>query len=83
MGRSRVGYDYTPLFRFLLSKVGCSWDEVYSAALARLDKREPIFWLVDLHDPREGVVCVGESSYFSRLTVVDGILVKWYSCKGG
>ena len=30
------GLDYTPLYKFLLSKVGCKWDEVYSEAKHRL-----------------------------------------------
>lgn len=37
------GLDYTPLFRFLLSKVGSDWDSVFSEAKSRLDKTEPIF----------------------------------------
>jgi hypothetical protein len=32
------GLDYTPLFRFLLSRVGDDWDEVHSEAVSRLDK---------------------------------------------
>jgi len=28
----RHGFDYTPLFRFLLSKVGHPWDQVFSEA---------------------------------------------------
>ena len=34
-GKKERGLDYTPLFRFLLSKVGCNWDEVFSEAKAR------------------------------------------------
>jgi hypothetical protein len=44
----RRGLDYTPLFKFLLSKVGKKWDEVYQEAQSRLDSEEPIFWMVDL-----------------------------------
>ncbi len=77
MPRSRAGYDYTPLYRFLLSKVGQSWDEVFSEAVGRLDKQEPVFRLVDLHcqGGTAGTVGMGESTYYSRLTVQDGILV--------
>lgn len=39
----RHGLDYTPLYRFLLSKVGHNWTQVHSEALSRLDKEEPIF----------------------------------------
>ncbi len=39
----RRGLDYTPLFKFLLSKVGHEWDSVFSEAVSRLDKTEPIY----------------------------------------
>ena len=66
----RRGLDYTPLFRFLLSRVGDNWDEVYSEAVSRLDRPEPIFWMVALSkaEGRE-VVGIGESTYFSGLYV--------------
>ena len=44
------GLDYTPLFRFLLSKVGQDWDAVHSEAVARLDRQEPIYWMVALKE---------------------------------
>ena len=77
MGRTREGYDYTPLFRFLLSRVGCDWDEVFSEAVQRLDKQEPIFWMVDLHFKagEYGFVNIGESAHYSKLTVINGVLV--------
>lgn len=41
------GLDFTPLFKFLLSKVGEDFDKVYSEALSRLDNnKEPIFWMI-------------------------------------
>lgn len=69
-GTKRRGLDYTPLFRFLLSKAGEDWDKVHSEAVARLDRPEPIFWLVALN-PAEAKpwVLVGEKSYYSGLTV--------------
>jgi hypothetical protein len=71
-GKKRRGLDYTPLFRFLLSKVGSEWDTVFSEAVSRLDCPDPIFWLVALReDKRKDVVCVGESSYYSGLYVDD------------
>jgi hypothetical protein len=75
-GKSRRGLDYTPLFRFLLSKVGSEWDSVYSEAVARLDRPDPIFWLVARHEhERQEKVRVGESSYYSGLYIDDaGIL---------
>ena len=70
------GLDYTPLFRFLLSKVGQSWDAVHSEAVSRLDKQEPISWIVSPHkDGGKDIVRVDESSYFSGLYVDDeGVL---------
>lgn len=68
--KKKRGLDYTPLFKFLLSKVGQDWDKVYKEAVERLDKEEPIFWMVaqeegDLPD----MVRLGESSYYSALYV--------------
>ena len=64
------GLDYTPLFKFLLSKVGTPWNAVYAEAVSRLDRPDPIFWLVALrgHEREEFVRC-GESSYYSGLYV--------------
>lgn len=67
---TRRGLDYTPLFRFLLSRVGRNWNEVYSEAVGRLDRKEPIFWLVALReDAAQAYVRTGEASYFSGLKV--------------
>ncbi|MGJ7528404.1 hypothetical protein [Variovorax sp. GB1P17] len=69
-GKRQRGLDYTPLFRFLLSKVGTNWDEVHREAVARLDRPEPIFWLVALREEeKQDVVRAGESSYYSGLFV--------------
>lgn len=75
-GKKERGLNYTPLFRFLLSKVGSPWDEVYSEAKARLDKPDPIFWMVTLDEnEKKDYVRIGESSYFSGLYVdEDGVL---------
>ena len=68
--RERRGLDYTPLFRFLLSKVGQDWDATYSEALARLDREVPIFWMVALHEnERRDYFVEGESAHFSGLYV--------------
>lgn len=66
----RHGFDYTPLFKFLLSRVGKNWDEVHSEAVSRLDREEPISWIV-ASDFSEGspFVRVGESSYFNGLYI--------------
>lgn len=68
----RHGYDYTPLFKFLLSRAGKNWDDVYSEAISRLDQEEPIWWMVapDLSEG-QAVFRSGESSYFSGLYIDD------------
>lgn len=75
-GKRRRGLDYTPLFRFLLSRVGSEWDSVYGEAVARLDRPDPIFWLVARQEgERREMVRVGESTYYSGLYVdEEGIL---------
>ena len=66
----RHGFDYTPLFRFLLSKVGENWDDVHSEAVARLDREEPIGWMVAAsYSEGRPFFSAGESSYFSGLYV--------------
>ncbi len=66
------GLDYTPLFRFLLSRVGRDWDAVHSEAVSRLDREEPIFWMVARTEgDRKPYVLMGESSYYSGLYVDD------------
>lgn len=68
--RQRRGLDYTPLFQYLLSKIGEDWREVFSEAAARLDTTEPIFWMVarQPHE-RQDSVRVGESTHYSGLYV--------------
>jgi hypothetical protein len=75
-GKKERGLDYTPLFRFLLSKVGLEWNEIFSEAKSRLDKTEAIFWLVALSEnDKEDFVRIGESSYFSGMYIdEEGIL---------
>lgn len=69
-GKVERGRDYTPLFRFLLSKVGKDWDEVHSEAVSRLDKKAPIFWMVAIHEAeKRELVCMSESAYWSGLYV--------------
>jgi len=76
MTSGKYGYDYAPLFRFLLSKVGSDWDKIYAEAKARLNDTKPIFWMVALRESeRRDFVNVGESTYYSGLFVDDdGIL---------
>lgn len=76
MTSGKYGYDYTPLFKFLLSKVGSDWDKIYAEAKARLNDPEPIFWMVALRESeRRSIVRLGDSTYYSGLFVDDdGIL---------
>jgi len=76
-GRRRRGLDYTPLFKFLLSKRGQKWSDVYSEAVARLDRSEPIFWLVaNREHERQRYVRYGESSFFSGMYVDEAGLLQ-------
>jgi len=69
-GKKERGLDYTPLYRFLLSKVGSNWDDVFSEAKSRLDQADPIFHMVALKEAdKEDFVRIGESAYFSGLYV--------------
>lgn len=69
-GKKWRGLDYSPLFRFLLSKVGQDWSASHAEARARLDCEDPIFWLVARREEdRKALVCIGESSYYSGLFV--------------
>jgi hypothetical protein len=69
-GHKRHGLDYTPLFRFLLSKIGSGFAEVYREAASRLDRPDPIFWLVARsEEEKQAYVRVGERSYYSGLYV--------------
>ncbi|RVT96575.1 hypothetical protein EOD41_19895 [Mucilaginibacter limnophilus] len=77
MNSGQYGYDYTPLFKFLLSRVGQMWDDIYSEAKSRLDKDEPIFWMVALHEQdRKDIVRLDQSSYYSGLYVDDDGLLQ-------
>lgn len=74
----RHGLDYTPLFRFLLSKVGQDWGAIHAEAVARLDQTDPIWWMVaqNPHEERPFFL-TGESTYWSKLRVdADNRLVK-------
>ena len=71
------GLDYTPLYRFLISKVGSKWDEVFSEAISRIDKSDPIFWIVALtEDQKQEIVRTGDSTYFTGLFVDESGLLQ-------
>ena len=78
------GLDYTPLFKFLLSKVGKNWDDVYSEAIKRVNKEEPIFYMVYKENEhrvrpthtKRSYMKYGENSYFSMLFVDDDNILR-------
>lgn len=71
--KAKRGLDYTPLYRFLLSKVGKDWNSTHSEAVSRLDHEDPVYHIVlEPHESKESApdyVCGGENSYFSQLYV--------------
>jgi len=84
--KNNLGYDYTPLYRFLQSKVGKPWNDVHAEAVSRLNGKEGeknIFYLVypdltivhPLHGKVPPIVRLGEGSMYHSLTVDEnGIL---------
>jgi hypothetical protein len=73
---TRHGHDYTPLHRFLLSRVGQRWMSVRSEAASRVDDESQISWMVaEQGEERRDCVRTGENSYFSGLFVdAEGVL---------
>ena len=77
-GKTQRGLDYTPLFRFLLSKVGGTWVEVHAEAVSRLDREEPLYWMV-ARTPldEQPFVRIGANAFYSGLKIdAEGRLVK-------
>ena len=71
------GLDYTPLFRFLLSKVGQPWDQTYSEVKTRVLSDDEIRYMVKDDAGFDSFFRYGESAYFSSLFVDDeGLLQK-------
>jgi len=69
-GEKQRGLDYTPLFKYLISKVGNNWDEIYHDIKNRIDKDDPIYWIVARNEKdKEEIVRLGESTYFSGLYI--------------
>lgn len=48
-------YDYTPLFLFLLKKVGTNWDDIWKECQQRLNSIEPVLIMV-VNVGRNGLV---------------------------
>lgn len=57
--------------------MGKDWTGVQSEAVSRLDKSEPIYWMVALNeDDKEECVLLGENSYYSGLYVDENNLLQ-------
>lgn len=64
------GLDYTPLYKFLLSKIGEDWTKVHSEAISRLDHEDPIFYMVAKNDAEKNdYVFCGTNACYSGLYV--------------
>ena len=71
------GYDYTPLYRFLQSKVGKNWNDVFSEAKSRLDREEPIWYIVFSKKPNEEIIRLGESTYCRTLFIDENNILQY------
>lgn len=77
---AQIGWDYTPLFKYLLSKVGQPWNEVYREIKPRLNSVVPIYWMVHRYrnvGNLSGYIRVGESTYYSTLYVDEKGLLQY------
>lgn len=79
-GKQR-GLDYTPLYMFLLSKVGQDWDKVHSEAVARLKGADvdAVYNMVLVDDQQGhgyGYFNGGESSKYSTLFIDENNLLQ-------
>lgn len=72
------GLDYTPLYKFLLSKVGEDWSNIYNSIVNRVEDKDTIFWMVArFKTDKKDIVRVDESTYYSGLFIdEDNILRK-------
>ena len=73
--------DFTPLYIFLISKIGQPWDEVHSEAVSRLPKehKDAVNWLFrDRTDDAKHLQYIrgGECSYYSPLMVDENGLIQ-------
>ncbi len=77
---AQPGWDYTPLFKYLLSKVGQPWDDVYKDIKPKLNSTDPIYWMISTNKDVTtllGYIRVGESTYYSSLYVDDKGLLQY------
>lgn len=77
---AELGWDYTPLFKYLLSKVGQPWNEIYKDIKPRVNSVVPIYWMVNRYKNKDellGYIRVGESTYYSSLYVDEKGLLQY------
>ena len=77
---AQLGCDYTPLFKYLLSKVGQPLNEVYKDVKPRLNSVIPIYWMVNRYKNKDkllGYIRVGQSTYYSSLYVDEKGLLQY------
>lgn len=72
MTKKKRGLDYTPLYRFLLSKIGQPMDKVYAEACSKVLDKTKIVLLFNIED----FVRVGENSYYSALYIDENNLIQ-------
>jgi hypothetical protein len=77
--KKKRGLDYTPLYKFLLSKIGQDFDIVYSEAVKRIDKDDAIFHIVDKRSPEDidKDYIMSGNSYYSKLYIDDDNLLQY------
>lgn len=77
----RRGLDFTPLYMFLISKIGQKWDEIYSEAKSRIPASETealqnLFHTATYYEDH-GYKTFGEGTMYSTLVVDEnGLLQK-------
>lgn len=80
--KKKRGLDFTPLYMFLLSKVGQKWDDVYSEAKSRIPESETeaiehMFYKETTYSINNGYCRMGEGSMYSTLEIDEnGLLQK-------
>lgn len=83
-GKVKRGLDYTPLYRFLLSKVGKDWTATLKEAQSRLDKDDEIYYMVaQREEDKQDIVCLNENSYYNGLFVDENNILQKVNPQAG
>lgn len=71
------GLDYTPLYKFLLSKIGHNFDDVYREVIKRVNDRNAIFHMFRKHEfETDDFVRIGESSFYNKLYIDENNIIQ-------